>query len=167
MIAAVAVALIAGCGSGTGVALNERAQEFIGGALSNFGGGDGGDTGARSTARDLAVGREFDFILSGFVVAAGTATTSQGAASTRFSGGMGQLQINGDEATVVLDIANVDPSVVDAQLIGYFSVSDAQRAVTDASTSFMVLWEIEFTEADVTYMLNAQQLLSGTSWVAL
>ena len=155
------------CGSGTGVVLNERAADFAGGALSSFGGADSEDTTARATARDIMVGREFDCISSSFLVAAGTAITDVAAASSRFSGGMGDLAVDGDEGVLTLEVFNVDPEVVYITITGYFSVTEAQRAVEDAGASFLVDWEIEFTEGDVDYSLTAQQVLAGTNWTSI
>jgi len=110
------------------------------------------------------VGREFDCIGNNFLVAEGTANTAAAAASTRFGGGMGTLAVNADEGVLTLEIFNIDPDVIDASVTGYFSMTEAQRAVQDAGASFLVDWEIEFEEDGVDYLLTAQQILAGVNW---
>jgi len=161
------VVLEAACGSGGGLVIEQRAQAYVGGALSNFGGIDGGSSTARSVARDIAIAREFDFIQPGFMVSAGTITATTAAASQSFGDGTGQLQVLGDQATAELNISSRDPQISDATITGSFSLSQAQAALNDAGRSFTVNWEFEFSANGLPVSLSAEQTLSGTNWVTI
>ena len=156
---------LAACSAGGGIDLDQRAGLFVGGALSNFSGTDGDEPLARATARDIAIAREFDFTPLGFTVAAGSASTSIAGASARFGDGLGTIAVNGDTATVELNIVALDPSVANVSLVGTFSVSEAQEAISDAGRSSTVTWVFMFNEGITTYSIEADQVLSGTNWV--
>jgi hypothetical protein len=159
--------LAAACASGGGISINQRAQSFVGGALSNFGGIDGASTTARSIARDIAIAREFDFIQPGFSISPGTITATTAAASQSFGEGTGLLQVAGDQATAELTVSSRDAQVSDATLTGSFSLSQAQAAVSDAGRSFTVIWEFEFSNGGLPVSISAEQTLSGTNWATI
>jgi hypothetical protein len=156
---------LAACSAGGGIDLDQRASSFVGGALSNFSGTDGDEPEARATARDVAIAREFDFTPVGFTIAAGAASTSLAGASSRFGDGLGTTTVNGDTATVDLDITALDPNVTNMNLSGTYSVTDAQTAVANAGNSFTITWLFQFSEGITTYSIEADQVLSGTNWI--
>jgi hypothetical protein len=158
---------LAACGSGGGVVIDQRAQAFVGGALSNFGGIDGDSSSARSVARDVAIAREFDLIQSGYTVGPGAITSVIGAASQSYGPASGQLTVVGDQATAQLTVESREVDISDVTLTGTFSLSQAQAAVSDSGRSFTVSWEFEFTAGVVPVDITAEQTLSGTSWVAI
>jgi len=159
--------LEAACGSGGGIILEQRAQSFVGGALSNFGGIDGAETNARSAARDIAIAREFDLIQPGFLVGAGTITAITAAASQSFGEGTGQLQVIGDQASAQLNVVSRDPQVSNVLMTGTFNLNQAQAAVSDAGRSFTINWEFEFSRNGLPISISAEQTLSGTNWVTI
>lgn len=159
--------VLAACGSGGGIVIEQRAQSFVGGALSNFGGIDADSSGARSVARDVAIAREFDFIQTGYTVAAGAVSADTAAASQSYGAGSGQLTVAGDAATVELTVASREVDVSDVTMTGTFSVSQAQAAVSDSGRSFTVVWEFEFTSGVLPVDIIADQTLSGTNWIGI
>lgn len=167
VVAALALLALAfsACSAGGGIDLDQRASSFIGGALSNFSGTDGDEPGARATARDIAIAREFDFTPVGFTIAAGVASTSLAGASARFGDGLGTITVNGGTAIVDLDITTLDPNVTNLNMSGTFSVANAQAAVANAGNSFTITWLFQFSEGITTYSIEADQVLSGTNWV--
>ncbi|GEM_PF-2347321 len=172
LLTAVSLALIAAwsitaCSAGSGFVADQRAQAFVGGALSNFGGIDGDDAGARSTARDIAIARDFDFIQGGVVIGTGTAATSRGSADPGFADGAGPIAVAADTATVTLSIASLTAGIEDVTLTGEFGMAAAQAAAEDAGLSFTVEWEIAFTDNGQPVSLTASQVLSGAYWVAI
>lgn len=159
--------VLAACGSGGGIQFEQRAQVFLGGALSNFGGVDGGDPGARSVARDIAIAREYDLIQPGYTVGAGPITAATAAASQSFGPASGQLTVAGDLATAAFSVDSFDADVSEVTMTGTFSLSQAQAAVSDAGRSFIVSWEFEFDSSGMPVSISAEQTLSGTNWVTI
>jgi hypothetical protein len=152
------------CGGGDGTVLEQQAAAFSGGSLTTYGGLDSDEPVARQTARDILVGREFDFTTAGFTIAPGTVSSAAAGGSPRFGASSGTLETSGDTATVVLNITSRDGSVTSPQATGTFSLSDAQRAVNDAGASFTVDWELDFEENGTPYSISVEQVLSGTNW---
>jgi hypothetical protein len=167
MLASLLGGALAACGSGGGVVIQQRAQTFVGGALSNFGGIDADVSAARSVARDVAIAREFDFIQPGFTVGAGAISAATAAASQSFGSATGQLTVVGDTATAELTVESREVDVSDVTMTGTFSLSQAQAAVADSGRSFTVTWEFEFTAGVIPVDIIAEQTLSGSGWVGL
>jgi hypothetical protein len=144
--------------------LNLQADSFQGGSLSNFGGLDGADTEARDIAREMAVGRNFDFTPGGgFTLSSGPInSTSDGG---DFGIGGGTLDLSGDDATVDLDITSENPNVTNAHMVGTFSLAAASAAIANPSSSFDVEWTISFdTFGGIPVELTATQTLTGTDF---
>jgi hypothetical protein len=150
--------LLAACGKSD--PLDQFAGTFLGGSLSAFGGDDGSDPQARDTADDMAQQRSFDFTPTGFVIESGT-IASQPEAGSAFGVGSGSLDVNGDNATVDLDLVSNDPNVSGARMRGQFSLEDASAALINPQSSFDVQWEIDFSYLGVPISLNATQRLTG------
>jgi len=158
-------ALLAACGGDT--ALNQRAGSFEGGALSNFSGADGADSDARSVARDIAGGRDYDLTASGYTLLDGAATSWQSGAGSNFSDGDGTVTVNGAEATVNMTVISSDPSISNVALAGTLNVADAQAAIENPGSSFVVTWTILWELEGEARGLTAEQTLLGTEWATL
>jgi hypothetical protein len=158
--------LLAACGGATAT-LNQRAGSFEGGALSSFGGADGDDIDARATARDIAGGRDYDFTAAGFTLLNGAATSWQPGAGSNFGDGDGTVTLDGAQATVNLSVISNDPDVTDVALAGSFDVADAQAAIANAGSSFVIEWTLVWQQAGEARSLTAQQTLLGAEWVTL
>ena len=161
------VLLLAACSAGGGIQIEQRAQAFLGGALSNFGGPDGNDATARSIARDIAIGREFVFVQAGFTVASGQATANIGGADPSFGSGNGQVTVSGNQGTLELTIYSSSGPAGDADLTGTFGTAAAQATVQDPGASFTISWAFEFSQGGTDYSITADQILSGTDWVEI
>jgi hypothetical protein len=135
--------------------------------LSNFGGIDGASTDARSVARDIAIAREFDFIQPGFTVGGGTITSITASANPQYGDATGQLTVVGDMATATLNVVSFSPGAANIEMVGTFSVSKAQAAVSDAGKSFTIVWTWDFDAGGTPVNITAEQTLSGTGWVAI
>jgi hypothetical protein len=160
---AFAALLLAGCGGSDPVV--QHAQALLGGSLSNFGGAAGADLDARAVAREMATGRSYDFMPSGFTVAAG-AVTSTAPSGSDFGDGAGTLTVNGDDAEVVLNPAGGAGGVTGAKLEGSFSLAAAQAAVDSPGRSFVVTWTVSWTDGTDSFELTAEQSLTGTDFSA-
>lgn len=156
------LAAMSACG-GTDEIPQLNADTFTGGSLSNFGGDDGGDSDARDTARELATSRSFDFTPSGFTLSSGPVSTD-GAPGSFFTGGTGSLNVSGDDATVTLNPTSSDANYTDIQMVGTFSLSDAQQAITSPGASFPVIWDISFSAFGLPLSLTAEQQLTGADF---
>lgn len=161
--AAALLAVLAACGGTDSGQQQLNANFFTGGSLSNFGGADGSDADARDTARELSTSRSFDFTPSGFIISSGPVSTD-GAPGSLFSGGSGTLEVSGDTATVNLNPTSTDANVTDVEMVGTFSLTDAQHAITSPGSSFLVQWTLGFTSFGVPISLTADQNLTGSDF---
>jgi len=160
-LAASAVAL-ASCGSGTSL-LDMKAKSFEGGSLSNFGGADGGNTADRNIAKEMAEGRNFDFTPTGFTFASGPVSSSSEGGDFGFGGG--SMAVDGDNATVDIDVTSNNPDITNAHMVGSFNTSAAGLAIVDPGKTFDVAWTISFDTLGVPVELTAIQTLAGTDFV--
>lgn len=163
LLAAFCLLWLAACGSDA--PLVQRADQFDGGALSNFGGTFGADPDARATAREIASGRSYDFSLSGFDILPGGAE-SGGPGGSPFGLGTGTVALDGDNATVELDITSTDPNVTNVHMTGTFSLAQATAAIASPGASFVVNWLISFDTFGTPVSLTAEQTLMGTDFVS-
>lgn len=166
-IAAAVAAMLAfaSCG-GSDPPVEQRATTLLGGPLSNFGGADGADPAVRAVARDIATSRTYDFTPAGFVVADGAASSS-GLAGSGYGDGTGTLTVVAGNATVEQAVATVTASTENIALSGTFESALAQLAVNTPGSSFTVSWTFSFEIEGESFTLTADQVLSGSNWVAL
>jgi hypothetical protein len=154
--------VLASCGSGTSL-LDMKAKSFDGAALENFGGSDGAGTAARNIARNMAEGRNYDFTPSGFTFSSGPVTSS--AEEGDFGFGGGSIAVDGDEATVDLDVTSNNPDITNAHMVGTFNTTAAGLAIADPGKTFDVAWTIGFETLGEPVELTAMQTLAGTDFV--
>jgi hypothetical protein len=167
LLAASLLLALAACstGGGGGGGLNLRADRFLGGALSGFGGADGSNTTARQYARELTSGRTYDFTpAGGFTISTG-AVQSIGQTGSGFGIASGSLNVNGDVVTVILNPTSTNPAITDMEMTGVFSFSEAQQSIIDPGASFTVDWDMAMSVSGVPLSLSAQQVLSGQNFM--
>ncbi len=164
ILAAALLLWLAACGGETTLA--QRANQFDGGALSNFGGVDGNSADARAIAREIASGRSYDFTQSGFEITPG-GVDSSGPGGSLFGLGSGTLALNGDNVTVNMEITSADPNVTNAHMTGTFSLAQASSAIINPGASFVVNWLLNFDALGSPVSLSADQTLNGTDFTAL
>ena len=162
LLALAALLVAAGCG-GTTDTVNTKAGKFSGSAIADFGGPDGDDVDARQVARQLMVNRFYDFTETGYVLAAGGAS-STASGNVSFGSGTGTVAINGSTATVDLFIQTLDPAYTGAELNGSYSVSAAQSAIDNAGNTFTVSWIMFYTTGGQDYEIHFSQVLTGSDF---
>ncbi len=164
--AAIAAAFaLAACG-GSDPPVEQRATTLLGGPLSNFGGVDGSDPAVRAVARDIATSRTYDFTPAGFVVASGAAS-SEGLMGSGYGDGTGTITVAAGDGTVEQSIAPTTASAENITISGTFESALAQLAVNTPGSSFTVSWTFSFEIGGEPFTLTADQVLSGSNWVAI
>lgn len=146
-------------------AVVEHAQLLLGGSLSNFSGPDGADPDLRAVAREMATGREYDLTPLGFTIAAGAATSTAPLGSD-FGDAWGDVVINGALATVTLTPDAQPATAIDPEMSGEFDLAEAQAAIDNPGSSFTVTWRFTWTDGTGAHDLSAEQVLTGTDFVA-
>jgi hypothetical protein len=153
------------CG-GSDPPVEQRATTLLGGPLSNFGGVDGSDPAVRSVARDIATSRSYDFTPAGFVIASGAAS-SEGLMGSGYGDGSGTITVAAGDGTVEQIIAPTTASAENITVSGTFESALAQLAVNTPGSSFTISWTFSFTIGGEPFTLTADQVLSGSNWVAI
>ena len=74
------------------------------------------------------------------------ASTAAGG-NVNFGEGTGLVSISGDNGSISLGIAPSNPSYSNVDLSGSFSVAAAQAAVDNAGDTFIVQWQMTYTNA--------------------
>jgi hypothetical protein len=153
-----------GCISGGGKLENVIAQRFLGSAPVSVSGPDAGNAGAADEAADMLTGRRFDLTPTGFTISSGP-VDSEGAAFSDYGIGSGTLDVEGDTATVDLDVFSTNPDVTNARLVGTFSLSEAAQAMTSPGDSFLVDWDVSFDYLGFPVQLSIAQQLTGSDFI--
>jgi hypothetical protein len=138
-----AVLILSSCG-GTDIEQQLGANLFLGGSVSSFSGPDGADTFAQDTARDALTGASFDLTPSGFTLSSGPVSSDSGGT---FGLGSGTLGVDGDNATLDLEVSSSDPNITNVNAVGSFSLAQAQAAILNPGGSFDVDWTLSFLGA--------------------
>jgi hypothetical protein len=160
-----AMLLLAACG-GSDPPVEQRATTLLGGPLSNFGGADGSDPAVRAVARDIATSRTYDFTPAGFVIASG-ASASEGLLGSGYGDGTGTITVAAGAGTVEQDISATTATTENIAISGSFESALAQLAVNTPGSSFTVSWTFTFEIGGESFTLTADQVLSGSNWVAI
>lgn len=161
-----AAAVLSACSGGGFTVTDKFAWRMEGGALSGYGGTDGGAASARNTARLLLTGRQFDFTPQrSNIIEPGTAQTWRAGGSQEFGDAEGTQNQIGDLITCQFTVPSFDPQITDVQLVGEFNKPAAESTLSDPASSFMVDWTISFNEAGTEYTLTASQLVTGVNYI--
>jgi len=153
---------LASCGGSDALPV-QKASALTGGALSNFGGTDGADPSVRAVARDIATSRDFDFTPTGYTVASGAAE-STGLAGSGYGDGTGTITVMGGGSAVEMSIVSQTSGVQNVTLTGAFDALQAQLAVDNPGSSFIMSWTISFDIEGESFTLTCDQVLSGSGW---
>jgi hypothetical protein len=160
----IAMLILASCSAGGGpVGPNQRAGAFFGGAIFNFAGPDSLDIDARAVAREVSNSRDYDFTPGGgFTLASGSATSDSGDPLSDFAAADGSISISGSTATIELNVSSFNPQISNVQLVGTFSLIEAQQAIDDPGSDFTVFWDLAYESDGLDVAISYDQTLTGT-----
>lgn len=165
LLLAAGLALSACSGAG-GLTDDKFAWRVEGGALTEYGGADGGDADARNTMRLVLVGRQFDITpVDSHTVETGAAESYRAGADTDYADATGTQTQFGDEMTMAFTVTSTDVNITGMQLTGVFSKTAAEGAIADPSDSFVVTWTLSFEDGGEARELTAQQSLIGVNYI--
>jgi hypothetical protein len=164
LTAALAALALSACNSeGDDFDLDLKADSFLGGTPSNVSGPDADNADATDEASAMLTGRKFDFTPNGFTLASGN-VNSEPVENSDYGIAGGTMSLDGDEATVGLDVFSNNPDVTNAEMTGTFSVAEASSAILTPGESFTVNWDIAFDYLGFPIQLNMDQELQGTDF---
>jgi hypothetical protein len=167
LLALAATALLfSACAGGGALDGDKYAWRMEGGALTEYGGSDGGNAAARNLMRLLLVGRQFDFTpVDNRTVAPGDSHTYRGSADGDFGDAAGTQNQIGDAMTALFTVPTTNPELADVELSAAFSKAEAEDTYADAGQSFTVTWTLSYTEGGEARELTAQQSLIGVNYM--
>jgi len=155
--------VLAGCGHSSH---EKKATVFSGGALSGFGGDNGGDSATRQVARDVMDLRTFDLISDNFTLSNGSVTT-QALGGGSFGAGQGTQILGVERAAVLLDITSGDAAITDVKLSGDYDIALAQRAIDTPGAQFTAAWRLSFNRDGAARVITFVQELTGAQFVTV
>jgi hypothetical protein len=140
-----------------------RADTFTGGTPTNVSGPDADNDAARAEAEAMLAGRNFELTPGGFSLSSGP-VNSEPVDGSDYGVAGGDLSLDGDDATVELDVFSNNPDVTDANLRGSFSVDEAGSAIVNPGRTFTMNWEVDFDYLGIPVSFNMDQELTGTDF---